>query len=199
VVIIVSAGNDGDGSDPKIDPNQPNPFAAGVRNAGGANVIIAGSVNDTGAFSDFSNRAGSQAQFFLSALGERVCCVYENGVMKVETTPSGQFVTLISGTSFSAPQIAGAVALLKQAFPNLTGAQMVNLLLSSARDAGAAGTDTTFGRGILDIERAFAPIGTTTLAGSTTAVALGDSTGVSSGPMGDAFTAAPLGTVVLDS
>ena len=198
VVVVVSAGNDGDGSDPKIDPNQPNPFAAGVRNAGGSNVIIAGSVDENSQFSGFSNKAGSQAQWFLSALGERVCCEYENGALKIETTPDGQFVTLISGTSFSAPQIAGAVALLKQAFPNLTGPQMVELLLTSARDAGAAGTDSTYGRGILDIAKAFQPSGTTTLAGSATSVALGDSSGVSSGPMGDAFTSAPLGTVVLD-
>ncbi|WP_207974419.1 S8 family peptidase [Parafrankia sp. BMG5.11] len=198
VVIVVSSGNEGDGSDPEVDPNQPNPFAAGVRNAGGSNVIIAGSVNETSQFSPFSNKAGAQAQWFLSALGERVCCVYENGVLKVESTPEGQFVTLVSGTSFSAPQISGAVALLKQAFPNLTGAQMVDLLLSSARDAGAAGTDTTYGRGILDIAAAFAPRGTTTLAGSSTSMALGDDTGVGSGPMGDAFGGKPLGTVVLD-
>ncbi len=198
VVIVVSAGNEGDGSDPAVDPNQPNPFAAGVRNAGGSNVIIAGSVNNSSQFSNFSNRAGAQAQFFLSALGERVCCVYENGVLKVETDASGSFVTLVSGTSFSAPQIAGAVALLKQAFPNLTGAQLVDILLTSARDAGAAGTDATFGRGILDIAAAFAPRGVSTLAGSTTAVALGDDTAVSSGPMGDAFGQRPLSTVVLD-
>ncbi|QDM41764.1 S8 family peptidase [Altererythrobacter sp. TH136] len=198
VVIVVSSGNEGDGSDPEVDPNQPNPFAAGVRNAGGGNVIIAGSVNETSQFSPFSNKAGAQAQWFLSALGERVCCVYENGVLKVESTPEGQFVTLVSGTSFSAPQISGAVALLKQAFPNLTGAQMVDLLLSSARDEGAAGTDTTYGRGILDIAAAFAPRGTTTLAGSSTSMALGDDTGVGSGPMGDAFGGKPLGTVVLD-
>ncbi|MCT2558503.1 S8 family serine peptidase [Tsuneonella sp. YG55] len=199
VVIVVAAGNEGDGSDPAIDPNQPNPFAAGVRNAGGANVIIVGSVDDAGRFSSFSNRAGSQANWFLSALGERVCCVYENGVLKVESGPSGNFVTVLSGTSFSAPQVAGAVALLKQAFPNLTGAQMVDILLRSARDAGAIGIDTTYGRGILDIAAAFAPMGTTTLAGGTTAVALNDDTAIGSAPMGDALLRASAHTVILDS
>ncbi len=198
VVVVVSAGNEGDGSDPDVDPNQPNPFAAGVRNAGGTNVIIVGSVNDSDQFSTFSNRAGNQANWFLSALGERVCCVYENGVLKVENTSSGSFVTVISGTSFSAPQVAGAIALLKQAFPNLTGAQMVEILLTSARDAGAAGIDTTYGRGILDIAAAFAPKGATTLAGSTAAVALGDDTAISSAAMGDAFATASAQTVILD-
>jgi len=41
--------------------------------------------------------------------------------------------------------------LLAQAFPNLTGAQIVDLLLRSARDVGAAGTDPVYGRGVLDI------------------------------------------------
>jgi hypothetical protein len=198
VVIVVAAGNEGDGSDPRIDPNQPNPFATGVRKAGGGNVIIVGSVNDSGQISSFSNKAGSQASHYLTALGERVCCVYENGVLKVESGPSGNFVTVVSGTSFSAPQVAGAVALLKQAFPALTGAQMVEILLASARDAGSTGTDAIYGRGILDIAAAFAPRGTTTLAGSTSQMSLSDDTAIGSAAMGDALASASAQAVVLD-
>ncbi|MFA9199790.1 MAG: S8 family serine peptidase, partial [Cypionkella sp.] len=200
-VIVVAAGNEGDGSDPAVDPAQPNPFAAGVRNAGGSNVIIVGSVNEQSQISAFSNRAGAQANFYLAALGERICCVYENGVIKTETNASGTFVTVVSGTSFSAPQVSGAVALLKQAFPNLTAAQMVSILLNSARDAGAAGIDPVYGRGILDIARAFAPQGTTTLAGSSTAIAAGEDTAIGSPAMGDALAGpAAMGrAVILDA
>ncbi|MGN6499841.1 MAG: S8 family peptidase [Tsuneonella sp.] len=198
IVVVISAGNDGGSTDAGVDPNNPDPFAAGLLQAGGGNVIIVGSVDDQGVISDFSNRAGSLADAFLTARGEGICCVYENGVMKVETDATGSYVTLFSGTSFSAPQVAGAVALLAQAFPNLTGAQIVKILLSSARDAGAAGTDAVYGRGILDIARAFAPQGTTTLAGGTTTVSLGDTTAVGSPSMGDAFAQTGLSTVVLD-
>jgi hypothetical protein len=118
--------------------------------------------------------------------------------MKVTTDSTGSYVTLISGTSFSAPQVAGAVALMAQAFPNLTGAQIVKILLDSARDAGAAGIDPVYGRGILDVARAFAPQGATSLAGGTTVVALGDTTAVGSAAMGDALGQTPLRTVVLD-
>ena len=93
---------------------------------------------------------------------------------------------VFSGTSFSAPQIAGAAALLIQAFPNLTAANVVDILLRSARDAGAAGTDAVYGRGILDIAAAFAPQGTTALAGSTAALPVGSTTVVTSAAMGDA-------------
>jgi hypothetical protein len=104
-----------------------------------------------------------------------------------------------NGTSYSAPQIAGAAALLAQAFPNLTGAQIVNLLLTSARDAGDVGTDALYGRGILDIGRAFAPAGTTSLAGTNTAVVLNSNGGTTSASMGDAASSfMSVNAVVLD-
>ena len=199
VVVVISAGNEGDTTDPAINPNEPDPFASGLRQAGSGNVIIVGSTNDAGLFSAFSNRAGSEAGWFISALGERVCCKYDNGTLKITTDSSGgRFVSLFSGTSFSAPQVAGAAALLRQAFPNLTAAQVVDLLLRTARDAGAAGTDPTYGRGILDIANAFAPQGQTSLANSTALLPLGDTTVVTSGPMGDAGSGQGVAAIVLD-
>jgi hypothetical protein len=200
VVVIVAAGNDGDSTEAGVDPNNPDPFAAGLRQAGGSNVIIVGSVNKDNAFSAFSNRAGSEANWFLSARGERVCCVYENGVLKITTEPDGTRLQYVfSGTSFAAPQVAGAAALLFQAFPNLTATQVVDLLLRTARDAGAAGTDSTFGRGLLDLAAAFAPQGTTSIAGTAVPIPVGDTTGVTSTPMGDAGPrASGIETVVLD-
>ena len=200
VVLIISAGNDGDSTDAAVDPNNPDPFAAGLRVAGNGNVIIAGSVDANNAISAFSNKAGSEAAWFLSARGERVCCVYENGVLKVVTNADGtRSAFVFSGTSFAAPQIAGAAALLRQAFPNLTAVQVVDLLLRSANDGGTAGTDPIYGRGILNIAKAFAPQGTTSLAGSTVAIPLGDTTVVTSAPMGDAgSTTKAFGAIVLD-
>ena len=81
---------------------------------------------------------------------------------------------LWSGTSFSAPTISGAVALLAQAFPNLSGADIVSILFNSADDLGAAGIDAIFGHGRLNIARAFQPIGQTTLAGSQEAISTTD-------------------------
>lgn len=203
VVVVVSAGNDGSSTEAGIDPNNPDPFASGVRMAGNANVIIAGSINSQSEFSAFSNRAGNEQQWFLSAQGEAVCCFYKDGQIEVTVGADDRsYVTLFSGTSFSAPQIAGAVALVRQAFPNLTAAQVVDLLLTTARDAGTAGTDAVFGRGILDIGRAFQPQGATSLAGSTVAVPLSGTVLSGSAAMGDALTPSAgqpsLGTVVLD-
>ena len=200
VVVVISAGNDGDSTKAGIDPTNPDPFASGLRAAGNGNVIIAGSVDKNNLISGFSNKAGAEAASFLSARGERVCCVYENGAIKVVTNPDGtQSVYVFSGTSFAAPQIAGAAALLRQAFPNLTAVQVVNLLLSSATDGGDAGTDAIYGRGILSITKAFAPQGATSLAGSTVAIPLGSSTVVTSPAMGDATgKSTGLSAIVLD-
>lgn len=198
VVVVVAAGNNGDSTNPADNPAQPDPFAQSVVNSGSGNVIIAGSVNNQGAISTFSNRAGTFANVYLNALGEGICCVYENGQVKITVRNGAQFVTVVSGTSFSTPQIVGAVALVAQAFPNLTGQQIVDLLLRTARDAGAAGTDPIYGRGILDIANAFAPQGAMTLAGGTALVPLGDTMIVTGSAMGDATATAGLGAVILD-
>ena len=202
IVVVVAAGNDGDTTDPALDPDNPDPFAIATLGQGNGAVIIVGSVNDSGQFSDFSNRAGDYADGFLSARGERICCVYENGEIQVTKENGQSFVSLFSGTSFATPQVAGAVALLAQAFPNLTGQEIVEILLDTARDAGAAGTDVIYGRGILDLAGAFSPQGTTRLPGNTAgaqaALALTDDVAIASAPMGDAMRGASLQSIVLD-
>jgi hypothetical protein len=192
VIIIVAAGNDG--KDPTKGP-QPDPFGAGLVDSGAARglVIIAGSVGannarapGSDALSDFSDRAGSgpEAQFYLAAVGE-----------DVRAPCNDTQVCLWSGTSFATPQIAGAAALLAQAFPNLTGAQIVQILLTSARDAGDPGTDSTYGRGVLDLTKAFSPLGATTTAqGFKTSLT---NSGTLSAPMGDARTGTA-GAIILD-
>ena len=56
-----------------------------------------------------------------------------------------------TGTSFSAPAVSGALALIAQLRPTLTAGQRVDLLLSSARDVGAKGWDPQTGWGVLDV------------------------------------------------
>ena len=200
IIIVASAGNEGNDAVPAFDPNNPSPFAQALLANGNGLVIIAASVDDQGVISNFSNKAGVSQASVLSALGQGICCEYRDDAI-YRFDQNGQTITRVfNGTSFSAPQIAGAAALLAQAFPNLTGSQIVNLLLTSARDAGDPGTDAIYGRGILDIARAFAPSGTTSLAGTTIAVPLSGDGGTTSGPMGDvAMSNRPVNAVIVDS
>src|SRR6478736_249675 len=62
VLIVVAAGNDGSAN--------PDAFGSGIDTAGNGAVIIAGSVDDKGVMSDFSDRAGNQPNHFLTARGD---------------------------------------------------------------------------------------------------------------------------------
>jgi subtilisin family serine protease len=181
VIVVISAGND--------SLADPDPFTsiANVDASARGLVIVAGATNLAGDIATFSNRAGNGASHYLMALGERVLSYDEKG---------GQF--LFSGTSFAAPLISGAVALLAQAFPNLTGQQIVQLLFSTATDLGPSGIDATYGRGALNLARAFQPQGTTALAGSAVPVSLAGN-GTLSAAMGDAGGQAGASAVILDA
>ena len=61
----------------------------------------------------------------------------------------------ISGTSMAAPHVSGAVLLLKEAFPYLTGEQLLWALYLTAVDLGVVGEDNTYGMGIIDVYAAF--------------------------------------------
>jgi hypothetical protein len=189
IVVVISAGNES-----KADPSR---FALETASRVGAgHVIIAGSLGvpvngdpsqgtDIGQLSNTSNRAGAGAQHYLAALGYRVRTFDQNGT-----------AFLYSGTSFSAPVISGAAALLAQAFPNLTGRQIVEILFATADDLGDPGVDSVFGHGRLNIERAFQPRGEIKAAGS--GIPLSASiNGSTSGAMGDAGKQS-FGAIVLD-
>lgn len=62
---------------------------------------------------------------------------------------------LYSGTSMASPHVAGAVLLLKEAFPFLTGQEVLLALYNSAIDLGDEGEDNTFGMGMINLEAAF--------------------------------------------
>jgi uncharacterized repeat protein (TIGR01451 family) len=55
-----------------------------------------------------------------------------------------------TGTSLAAPHVAGALALLLNAYPSLSTAQQEAALLAGVVDLGTAGPDNTFGRGRID-------------------------------------------------
>lgn len=60
-----------------------------------------------------------------------------------------------SGTSMAAPHVSGAVLLLKEAFPQLSGADLLTALYITASDLGDIGEDNIYGMGIIDCFAAF--------------------------------------------
>lgn len=59
-----------------------------------------------------------------------------------------------SGTSFAAPLVSGAAALVWQAFPYFNNDLVRQTLLGTATDLGAAGVDPVFGYGLLNVGKA---------------------------------------------
>lgn len=60
-----------------------------------------------------------------------------------------------SGTSMAGPHAAGALLLLKEAFPYLPGETLKEALYYTATDLGAPGEDNTYGRGLIRVDSAF--------------------------------------------
>jgi len=136
-VVIMAAGNDG-----RQQPEWPGRYAADPRFAG--SVVAVGAVNRDGEMASFSDRAGLARAAYISAPGQ-----------KVVTDCDADTCALISGTSFAAPHVAGALALIMQAFPTMTGKQALDLLLRSAQGGAGVQGDTVYGRGRLDVYRAY--------------------------------------------
>lgn len=154
MVIVIAAGNRED-TDTDATVSQPE-NSASVAWADWANgqIIVVGAVGQASLITDFSHLAGNVAKdVFLVAAGERILTLGADG---------GFFFW--EGTSFSTPHVAGAAALLLDAFPNLTGAQVADLLFTTATDLGDFGIDVVYGRGLVNLEAAFSPQGTTSIA-----------------------------------
>ena len=164
-ILVLSAGNEG--------LSTPQSFANQLIAVSQATTIVVGAVNASNEIASFSNRAGVLAPNYLVAPGVELRSFNQDGA-----------TFLYSGTSVAAPVVSGAAALLAQAFPALSGAQIVDILLRSADDLGATGTDEIYGRGLLNIARAFQPLGTSSIGGQTVAITTGGSLGAALGDGG---------------
>lgn len=162
IVPVFSAGNDGPGIG-TLNPYSVAPW-----------VISVGATDERGRMADFSSRG-----IFGSSLFRPTVVAPGVGVIGLRSTVSVTgltnllggadlqrlspaelpFYTTASGTSFTAPQVAGAVALMLQANPNLGTAQVKDILQRSATPLSDAYTHEA-GAGMLNtyaavIEAAF--------------------------------------------
>ncbi|WP_440490908.1 autotransporter outer membrane beta-barrel domain-containing protein [Serratia nevei] len=101
--------------------------------------------------STFSSRCGYTASFCVSAPGTRVysSVIAGTGVDDLTTGYVNK-----SGTSMAAPHVAGSVAVLMERFPYLNGAQVADVLKTTATDMGAPGIDALYGWGMINLGKA---------------------------------------------
>ncbi|MEG5174583.1 S8 family serine peptidase [Microcoleus sp. B3-D7] len=115
-VVVMAAGNLG-----HIQPAYP------ARNADRLGIAV-GSIDINGRMADTSNRAGSTPLDYLVAPGVDI----------YSTTPYSTYDTL-TGTSMATPQVAGVAALVLNANPTLTPAQVEYILTTTANRNGLIG------------------------------------------------------------
>lgn len=128
-------------------------------------LILVGSVGVSGQISAFSNRPGEACMVSWGgcADGERVMdrfLVAPGEMILVDDGSGTGTTTRASGTSFAAPLVTGTIALMHSRWPWLEqhAAATSEIVLESARDLGAPGTDAVYGRGLLDTEAALSPL-----------------------------------------
>ena len=126
VIIVCSTGNDGN---TQLHYPGALPETIGV-----------GSINKGLERSQFSHQNSS---IFVTAPGDEVYSIGARGS-----------VSSSSGTSFSAPFVTGLAALLKEAHPEMNTDDFKAILQASSYDLGAAGYDTEFGWGLIQVPAA---------------------------------------------
>jgi hypothetical protein len=151
-LLVASAGNAGGANPSQSNLDIISDFPSfGVTASSPGAFIIAGAVDSSNNIASFSDRAGSAMNYYMVAPGVNIVFPW-NGTLYIG-----------SGTSFSAPLIAGAAAIVMQRWPTLTAHQVADILFASATDLGAPGVDPIYGHGLLNVVAALQPIGTTTI------------------------------------
>ena len=138
ILPVFAAGNGGPGTNTSYSPsNNPSAFAVGA-------------VDNTSQIYAYSSRGPTNCGGSTGPYPELVA----PGVNIRTTGLFGSYYT-DSGTSFAAPHVAGGLALLLSAYPDLDAAQQQNALMNTGVDLGASGPDDVFGYGRLNLSAAY--------------------------------------------
>ncbi len=154
-VVVMAAGNDSFSISADI-AGKTNLF----QNTGFTSIsLLVGAVEESGgvySLASYSNYAGDNTSVQSRFL------VAEAPVTVVERDESGTL--LVSGTSFTAPQVSAALGSLLAQWPHLTAAQSSGILLDTADKTVFSVYDPAlYGQGLLDLNAALQPVGSTSL------------------------------------
>jgi subtilisin family serine protease len=164
VVLTWSAGNEGPGSQTLRSPadRADSPY----------NAFSVGSTQNYAPFeiSDFSSRGPSACGGEFAMKPE----VSAPGSNIYSAQPGGGYQYL-SGTSMAGPHVAGVVALMCAANPNLDVETIKLILMETAMDLGVAGEDNTYGYGFINAYEAVLAVmgGLGTVSGTVTDITTG--------------------------
>ncbi|WAH63110.1 autotransporter serine protease [Xanthomonas hortorum] len=150
-LVVFASGNESRAqpSDTAALPSQPGPngtLPAADLERGWLVVAALDTANPT-QLASYSNACGVAMRYCLVAPGTSM-------FLDPDATASNIRYFYGSGTSFAAPLVSGAAALVWEAFPYFNNDLVRQTLLGTATDLGAAGVDPTFGYGLLNVGKA---------------------------------------------
>ncbi len=139
-VFVFAAGNDG-----RVQSSALSALPLVVPELKGHFVNVVAYDSATGQLAHFSNHCGITQNYCIAAPGTNIA--------------SDASSSLKNGTSFAAPIVSAAIAVIREAYPYMTTPQITSLLFETAQDLGDVGIDSVYGHGLLDMERATRPVG----------------------------------------
>lgn len=143
-LVVFAAGNDSQANPSTIAslPTVANDYALQQ----GWLVTVALNSNNPTQLESYSNKCGIAMSYCLAAPGDVI--VLDKNATATATNPS---YYIVEGTSFAAPAVAGAAALVWQAYPYFTNDMVRQTLLGTATPLGGSQPNPTFGYGALNV------------------------------------------------
>lgn len=155
-IVVWAAGNAG--RQDTIDAMSPEIFAG----LGAAfpelrsHILAVVALDQDGTIAAYSNRCGVAKSFCIAAPGSDILTAF--------TIPVDGYLPR-DGTSFAAPIVTGALAVLRSYFRNVDGShqlgntELVRRLFATANKQGIYADSDIYGQGLVDLDAATAPVG----------------------------------------
>ena len=142
IAVVFSAGNSGHKSDTSMEPaNDPDSLSVGAIDSS-QRVLRSSSRGPSACDGGIYPKLAAPGKDVLTA-----------GLTTNGANPTNYAFS--TGTSFAAPHVAGAMAVLKSAFPGATMTEIESAISDGAFDLGTAGPDNKSGAGLVDVVEAY--------------------------------------------
>lgn len=151
-IVVFAAGNAGENAALRLNPSDnaalPSLARDGALEKGWLTVVALDPANP-GQLTSYSQQCGIAMNFCLAAPGDVIFID-----PKAKNTDTGYSLWQGGGTSFAAPQVSGAAAVVWAAFPYFDNDLVRQTILGTAKDLGDPGVDAVYGWGLLDVSKA---------------------------------------------
>ena len=167
MVLVVAAGNTGKNYSAGYAELAVSTNTSGSLMFGGRVIVAGNYYTNFNMLAPTSAAAGTICMNFTNNVCQDKFTISQFYLMTPGTniigTAANDTTTKMTGTSMSAPTISGAVALIAQEWPKMTGANIVQLLLQTGNKNIPRYSAALDGQGLLDLAAATSPVGLTTI------------------------------------